>query len=135
MCGKRLNRTWWVLLLLLLPLSPSSSDDAETVRQTLNECVTRLEITTNELESVKDLLIESKTLISQQQTLIQTQRFLNSDLMTQLTARDTRLQTIGDSLNEYAENRRKDITIATIKGLGIGIGVSSIIYTVLSLIM
>ena len=134
MCGPRLNRILLALLLLFLPLWATYSDADASCQDILDECMTRLEMTTNELESATDLLSESRTLIAEQNSLIQTQRILSVDLMTQLTERDERLKTIGSLWTEYAESRRRDVTVATIKGVGIGIGVTSTAYALFSLL-
>jgi len=127
--GARYARILSVLLLLSVLSLPIYSDEADS-DQTIAELLTRLEATTNELESATNLLAESRTLIAEQNSLIQTQRTLSNDLMTQLSERDERLETIGSLWTEYAASRRREITIATIKGIGVGIGVASVVYTV-----
>ena len=121
MCGKRLSRTWLVLLLLSLPLWATYSDADASCPDILDECMTRLEIATNERESLRSLAIEQRSWIeSAMQREIRQQSFSN-ELMTSLNERDERLKTIELSLSDIATAANRDRRSAYVTGGLVGV--------------
>ena len=129
MCSKKYLRGLALLLLLSLASSPLYSDDAGEI---LTECMTRLEITTNELESATSMLIEYQTLIARQSELIVTYRSLTSGLMSSLTERDRRLRAIESSLRDTEQSVRGEIRRAWVFGGAVGLTVGVLVSVLLA---
>ena len=118
MCLKKYSRGLALLLLLSLVSLPLYSGVDEAI---LNECMTRLETTTNELESATSMLTEYQTLSARQSELIVTYRSLTSGLMTSLTERDERLRATESSLRDTEQSVRADRRRAYILGAAVGL--------------
>ena len=118
MCSRKYLRGLALLLLLsLVSLPLYSGVDGEI----LDECMTRLEITTNELENATDLLTECQTLTKRQGESIVTYRSIIHGLMSSLTERDERLRATESSLRDTEQSVRADRRRAYILGGAVGL--------------
>ena len=117
MC-KRYSRGLAVSLLQLLlftTASPLYSDEM------LDECMTRLDRSITERESLVLLVTEYQTLIERQTELTSTYRILTRELTTSLSDRDERLQTIATSWSAIEQSARADRRRAYILGGAVGL--------------
>ena len=121
MCGPRLSRTLSALLLLFLPLWATWSDEDASCPDILDECMTRLEIATNERESLRSLAIEQRSWIESAMQRELQQQTLSNDLMTSLKERDERLKTIEHSLSDIATAANRDRRSAYVTGGLVGV--------------
>lgn len=78
-----------------------------------------MEIATNDLESLSNLLIEYKELSAEQRSTIGTYRSLTSDLSVTLRERDERLIRVESSFNDYVRGETiNNIKRAVLIGAG-----------------
>ncbi len=104
---------------LLLSQSLYSFSQEGECELLLEECATLLEIATNDLESLSNLLIEYKELSAEQRSTIGIYRSLTSDLSVTLRERDERLLRVESSFNDYVRGETiNNIRRAVLIGAG-----------------
>ena len=119
MCGKRLNRTWLALALLLLPLSVSFSDAIWPTEEPV------FTITESELNELETILTRQKATIEQLQMTLTSSRNTIGSLQHRLNQQHETLTALSVSFSEYERAVRlatiRNVTISVTVGAAVGL--------------
>jgi hypothetical protein len=132
MCGRKLKSFLLLLALLSLPLSLVWSQDAagQTEEELLlNECVTRLEVTTNELERSIELNEAWNTWSVSQSDLLQNAMNLNRELLTARQQDAERFREIEISFDAYVARESRRAIRNTVIGVSVGVPIGVLLTT------
>lgn len=130
MCGRKSKSCFLLLALLSLPLSSALSQDVDDQAETdllLNECVTRLETTTNELERSIDLNEAWNTWSVRQSDLLQNAMNLNRELLTARQQDAERFREIENSFDAYEAEKNRRAIRNTVIGVSVGVPIGVIL--------
>lgn len=132
MCGIKSKSCLLLWVLLSLPLSLALSQDVDDQAEAellLNECVTRLETTTNELERSIELNEAWNTWSVRHSDLLQSAMTLNRELLTARQQDAERFREIEISFDAYeAEENRRAIR-NTVIGVSVGVPIGVLLTT------
>lgn len=123
--GSGLSCLALVALLFTLPLSLHADEEKPT--QLLNDCMSRLETTTNELENALNLIDRQSSLINEQANTIESEQRLTENALNLLENRDERLTKIESLLTELEKAVTRDIWAARINGAAVGFGIGAVV--------
>lgn len=132
MCGRKSKSFLLLLALLLFPLSLAWSQDASGQTEAdllLNECVTRLETTTNELERSIELNEAWNTWSVRHSDLLQNAMNLNRELLTARQQDAERFREIEISFDAYVAEENRRAIRNTVIGVSVGVPIGVLLTT------
>lgn len=132
MCGRKSKSSLLLLALLSLPLSLAWSQDVDGQAEAdllLNECVTRLETTTNELERSIELNEAWNTWSVRHSDLLQNAMNLNRELLTARQQDAERFREIEISFDAYVAEENRRVIRNTVIGVSVGVPIGVLLTT------
>lgn len=132
MCGRKSKSYLLLLVLLSLPLSLAWSQDVDGQAEAellLNECVTRLETTTNELERSIELNEAWNTWSERHSNLLQNAMNLNRELLTARQQDAERFREIEISFDAYVAEENRRVIRNTVIGVSVGVPIGVLLTT------
>lgn len=132
MCGRKSKSYLLLLVLLSLPLSLAWSQDVDGQAEAellLNECVTRLETTTNELERSIELNEAWNTWSVRHSDLLQNAMNLNRELLTARQQDAERFREIEISFDAYVAEENRRVIRNTVIGVSVGVPIGVLLTT------